>query len=59
MRQTDTRLQAAALGLLRAAASLAQATFQEQGAEDEATRRLKAVRTAMTKLEKLLYEQEW
>ncbi|MCX6031346.1 MAG: hypothetical protein NT169_18865 [Chloroflexi bacterium] len=59
MRQTDTKLQAAALGLLRAAASLAQATLLEQGAEDEATRRLKTARTAMTKLEKLLYEQEW
>ncbi len=59
MRQTDTKLQGAAFSLLRAAASLAQATLQEQGAEDEATKRLKAVRTAMTKVEKLLYEEEY
>jgi len=59
MRQTDTRLQGAALGLLRAAASLTHATFQEQGAEAEATKCLKAVRSALTKVEKLLYEEEW
>jgi hypothetical protein len=59
MRQTDTRLQAAAFGLLRAAASLAQASLLEQGAEDEAAKRLKSVRTALTKIEKLLYEEEW
>lgn len=58
MRQTDTKLQGAAFGLLRAAASLAQATLLEQGAEDEAVRRMKAVRAAVTKLEKLLYEEE-
>ncbi len=59
MRQTDTKLQGAAFGLLRAAAGLAQATLQEQGAKDEAGKRLKAVRAALTKLEKLLYEEEW
>lgn len=59
MRQTDTKLQGAAFGLLRAAASLAQATLLEQGAEDEATKRMKAVRTALTKVERLLYEGEW
>lgn len=59
MRQTDTKLQGAAFGLLRAAASLAQATLQEQGAEDEATKRLKSARTALTKVEKLLYEEEY
>jgi len=58
MRPTETRLQAAAFSLLRAAASLAQATLQEQGAEEEAARRLRAVRTAMTKVEKLLYEED-
>lgn len=56
MRETDTRLQGAAFGLLRSAASLAQATLQEQDADNEAARRLKSVRTAMTRLEKLLYE---
>jgi hypothetical protein len=59
MRQADTKLQGAAFGLMRAAASLAQATLQEQGAEDEAARRMKPVHTAMTKLEKLLYEKNW
>ena len=59
MRQTDTRLKGAAFGLLRAAASLAQASLLEQGADDEATRRLKSVRTALTKVEKMLYEHEW
>lgn len=59
MRQTDTKLQGAAFGLLRAAAGLAQASLQEQGAEDEAARRMKPVRSAMTKLEKLLYEENW
>ncbi|MGA9347191.1 MAG: hypothetical protein WBW48_00100 [Anaerolineae bacterium] len=59
MRQTDTKLQGAAFGLLRAAASLAQATLQEKDAEAEATRRLRSVRTALTKLEKLLYEEEY
>ena len=59
MRQTDTKLQAAAFGLLRAAASLAQASLLEPGADDEATKRLKSVHTALTKVEKLLYEQEW
>ncbi len=59
LRQTETRLQGAAFGLLRAAVGLAQASLQEQGAEDEATKRLKAVRTAVTKIEKLLYEDSW
>ncbi|MBM4458778.1 MAG: hypothetical protein FJ011_13585 [Chloroflexi bacterium] len=59
MRQTDTKLQAAAFGLLRAAASLAQASLLEQGADDEAAKRLKSARTAMTKVEKLLYEEQW
>lgn len=58
MRQAETGLQAAAFGLLRATASLAQATLQEQGAEDEAIKRMKAVRRAMTKLERSL-EEEW
>jgi len=59
LRQTETKLQSAAFGLLRAAAGLAQATLQEQGAEDEATKRTRSVRAALTKIEKLLYEEEW
>ncbi|MBM4465939.1 MAG: hypothetical protein FJ014_10380 [Chloroflexi bacterium] len=43
----------------RAAASLAQATLQEKAAEAEAARRLRSVRTALTKLEKLLYEEKY
>lgn len=58
MRQTDTPLQAAAFGLLRAAAGLAQATLQERDAEAQAVRRLRSVRTALTKLENILYEEE-
>jgi hypothetical protein len=59
MRHAQTKLQAAAFALLRASANLAQAALQEQGAEDEAIRRMKAVRRAMTKLEQLLSEEEW
>ncbi|MDH7486450.1 MAG: hypothetical protein QHJ81_09280 [Anaerolineae bacterium] len=59
MRQTDTKLQGAAFGLLRAAASLAQATLQEKDAEAETARRLRSVRTALTRLEKLLYAEEY
>lgn len=57
MRRTDTRLQSAAFGLLRAAASLARATL-DKDPEDEATRRLRSVRTALTKLERLLHADE-
>ena len=59
LRQSETKLQGAAFGLLRAAASLAQAALQEQGADDEAAKRMKSVRTAVTKIEKLLYEEDW
>lgn len=57
MRQTDTPLQAAAFGLLRAAASLAQATLQERDAEAQAVRRLRSVHAALTKVENILYEE--
>ena len=59
MREAETSLQAAAFGLLRAAASLAQATLQKQDAKDETIRRMKTVRRAMTKLEQSLREEEW
>ncbi len=59
MRQTDTKLQGAAFGLLRAAASLAQATLHEKDAEAEAARHLRPVRTALTKLERLLDEYRY
>ena len=59
MRQTNTKLQSAAFGLLRAVANLAQATLQEQGAQDESAKRMKSVHTAVTKIEKLLYAGEW
>lgn len=58
MRHTETQLQSAAFGLLRAAASLAQATLQERDVAAEATRRLRSVRKALTKLERLLREEE-
>lgn len=59
MRRAETRLQGAAFGLLRAAAGLARATLQEQGAEEEVARSIKAVRTALRKVERLLGEEEW
>jgi hypothetical protein len=59
MRQTDTRLQGAAFGLLRAAASLAQATLSAGDAEAEAAHHLRPVRTALTRLERLLDEYRY
>ncbi len=61
MRGAETDLQTAALSLLRAAANLTQAAFQEQDAINETSRRMKAVRRAMTQLERLLFddEEEW
>ena len=59
MRQTDTKLQGAAFALLRAAASLAQATLSESDAEEEAARHLRPARAALTKLERLLYEERY
>jgi len=59
MRQTDTKLQAAAFGLLRAAASLSQAALHERDAEAEAARHLRPARTALTKLERLLDEYRY
>jgi hypothetical protein len=59
MRQADTKLQGAAFGLLRASASLAQATLQEKDAEEESVGRMRAVRKALTKLERPLYEEEY
>jgi hypothetical protein len=59
LRQSETRLQGAVFGLLRAAASLAQASLLGQGADEETAKRMKSVRTAMTKIEKLLYEDDW
>jgi hypothetical protein len=59
MRQTDTKLQGAAFGLLRAAASLAQATLHEKDAEEAAARHLRPVRTVLTKLERLLDEYRY
>lgn len=59
MRQTDTKLQGAAFGFLRAAASLAQATLSERDAEEEAVRHLRPARAALTKLERLLCEERY
>ncbi len=56
MRDTDTRLQGAAFGLLRTAASLARATLLKTGAEAEAARRLRALRGHITTVEKLFLE---
>ncbi len=57
LRPANTRLQGAAFGLLRAAASVAQASLLEQDAEEEVQYRLRSLRAALTKLENLLYEE--
>ncbi|MCL4506222.1 MAG: hypothetical protein M1434_07190 [Chloroflexi bacterium] len=56
MRPTDTPMQSAALGLLRAAAHLTQAGFAEP---DMLRANLKQVRRALTRLETMLFEEEW
>jgi hypothetical protein len=55
MRRADTKLQEAALSLLRAAAHLTQAAL-EDGRGDAAARQLRSVRMALTKVEKLLFQ---
>jgi len=61
LRETETELQAAAFSLLRAAASLAQSTLEKENAENEVIQRMRAVRRAMTKLERSLskIELDW
>ncbi len=56
-RQTDTPLQGAAMGLLRATAQLARAAFAEN-AEEEVLGQMRSFRRALTRLENLLYEYE-
>jgi len=56
-RQTDTPLQGAAMGLLRATAQLARAAFAEN-AEEEVLGQMRSFRRALTRLERLLYEYE-
>ncbi len=59
MHPTNTKLQGAAITLLHAAAELAQAAFQAEGAEAEAAAQLRAVRRAMAKLERMLGQWEY
>jgi hypothetical protein len=59
MRQADTRLQATAFGLLRAVTKLTQSTLQQPKDGEEHFRHLRSVRAALTKLENLLYEEEY
>ena len=54
IRQTDTKLQAATIGLLRAAAGLAHSAFHET---DAIGTKMRSVRRAMTHLENQLHEQ--
>lgn len=54
MRQTDTKMQGAALNLLRAAAALAQSTLTEPSTREEHIRSLRQVSKALARLEKLL-----
>jgi len=56
-RQTDTPLQGAAMGLLRATAQLARAAFAEN-AEEEVRDQMRSFRRALTRLERVLYEYE-
>jgi len=58
MRRTDTKLQGAALGLLRAAATLAQATMRQTEAALEAARRMRSVRSALSRLENALQQDD-
>jgi hypothetical protein len=58
MRPTDTRLQGAALQLLRATAALARATLQQGGEGDEPASYLRSVRRALTNVETQL-QQRW
>ena len=56
MRQADTPEQGAALGLLRAAAQMAQVTLRQPGDVDEHMRRLSSVQRALTRLRNSLEE---
>jgi hypothetical protein len=56
MRRADTAEQMATLGLLRAAAYLAQAAFEQP---DEMSSRLRQARRALTRLETMLYEEDF
>lgn len=59
MRAAETEEQNAALGILRAAAALAQATFQFPQDSDLQHKQLKSVRRALTKLERLIFEDTY
>jgi hypothetical protein len=59
IKPTDTKLQGAAVALLRAVAALSQAAFQEQNTEAAAAGHLRTVRRALTKVERLLCEDEY
>jgi len=60
IKPTDTKLQGAAVALLRAAAALSQAAFQEENAAAAAAAgQLRTVRRALTKVERLLSEDEY
>ena len=56
LKPTNTKLQGAAVALLRAVAALSQAAFQEQDTATAAAGHLRTVRRALTKVERLLYE---
>jgi hypothetical protein len=57
--RANTKLQGAALGLLRGAIDLCQLTLLETGAEEEAVRKLPALRAQMTRLQNVLRSSEW
>jgi hypothetical protein len=57
--RANTKLQGAALGLLRGTIDLFRLTLEETGAEDEAARKLPVLRAQMTRLQNLLRSSEW
>jgi hypothetical protein len=59
MSTADTARQSAALGVLRAAASFAQAAFQLPDENEDYLKQLKTLRRAMTRLENILEEEQY
>ncbi|MGQ9592418.1 MAG: hypothetical protein ACUVYA_19230 [Planctomycetota bacterium] len=58
IRRTDTRLQSAAVALLRASVSLCQAAFEEGDADVAAAGKVRAARRALSRLLNILYGDE-
>ncbi len=59
LRNAETDLQTASFGLLRAAAALSQTTLHTPTDLDEHFKKLKSVKRALTRMENLLFEEEY